>query len=102
MSVASGDGGACRAGVTALAVQAGCVGAARAAGVEAAASWAATLAPGRLWVANTDADSTVPLRWLVNQVGFATEGHDLVVGTVQPVAGDLHPTSWTRGGTGTA
>lgn len=78
-----------RADVTAVAVQAGSVGAARAAGVEAAATWAATLAPGRLWVANTDADSTVPLDWLVNQVGFASEGHDLVVGTVRPVPGDL-------------
>jgi hypothetical protein len=86
---ASGEVVARRAGVTAVAVQLGCVGAARALGVESAAAWASSLAGGPLWVANTDADSTVPTDWLVNQVEFAREGHDLVVGTVRPVPGDL-------------
>ncbi|WP_310530325.1 glycosyltransferase [Nocardioides sp.] len=80
---------ALRPDVTGVAVQAGCVGAARACGVEAAARWASSPVSGGLWVANTDADSTVPTSWLVQQVGFAAAGHDLVVGTVQPVAGDL-------------
>ena len=88
-SDASAEVVARRAGVTAVPVQVGCVGAARDAGVESAAAWAAKLAGGPLWVANTDADSTVPPGWLVNQVGFASEGHDLVVGTVRPVPGDL-------------
>ena len=78
-----------RAGVTAVAVHVGSVGAARAAGVESAAAWASRLGPGELWVATTDADSTVPPDWLVNQVRLASEGRDLVVGTVRPVPGDL-------------
>ena len=80
---------ASRADVTAVAVHVGCVGAARAAGVDAAARWASTLDPGALWVANTDADSAVGPSWLVDHVAAATEGHDLVVGTVRPVPGDL-------------
>ena len=30
-----------------------------------------------------------PAGWLLHQVGFASAGHDLVVGTVRPVPGDL-------------
>lgn len=86
---ASGEVVARHAGVTAVPVQAGCVGAARAAGVESAAAWANRLPRGPLWVVNTDADSIVPPAWLLHQVGFASAGHDLVVGTVRPVPGDL-------------
>ena len=76
-------------GASVVAVEAGCVGVARAAGVEAAAEWASTLGAAPLWVANTDADSTVPQNWLAEQVRLAHEGHDLVVGMVQPTPGDL-------------
>ena len=44
------------------------------------------------WIANTDADSTVPRNWLAEHVRLADSGHDLVVGTVQPVRSDLTPT----------
>lgn len=37
------------------------------------------------WVACTDADTVVPSRWLLRQVGWAERGCDLVVGTVEPV-----------------
>lgn len=80
-----------RSQVTALTVRSGCVGAARAAGVEAAAAWASRLARRPLWLACTDADTTVPRPWLVAQVTMATAGHDLVVGTVRPVSGELTP-----------
>lgn len=83
---------------TAVAVQAGCVGAARSAGVDAAAEWAGSA--GSLWVANTDADSEVPGDWLLGQVAAATAGHELVVGTVHPLPGDLSAaelaTWWSR------
>ncbi|WP_165807189.1 glycosyltransferase [Nocardioides currus] len=78
-----------RRDVSAVPVQAGCVGAARAAGVDAAAVWSGRAAAPRVWIANTDADSTVPEHWLVDQVRFATAGLTLVVGTVEPTAGDL-------------
>lgn len=76
-------------GVTVVPVQAGCVSAARAAGVEAAAAWAARDGLEPLWLASTDADSEVPPHWLVAQHRLATEGVGLVVGTVVPTPGDL-------------
>lgn len=45
----------------------------------------ATLAPAeRLWLANTDADSTVPADWLTRMVAIANTGIDVVLGTVVP------------------
>jgi glycosyltransferase involved in cell wall biosynthesis len=44
---------------------------------------------GRLWLANTDADSVVPPNWLTHQLDLAAAGADLVVGTVRPFADDL-------------
>lgn len=41
-------------------------------------------AAGRLWLANTDADSCVPENWLVRQVELADRGADAVLGTVEP------------------
>ena len=38
--------------------------------------------PGRVWVANTDADTVVPRDWLTTQVRLADEGYDAVAGTV--------------------
>lgn len=58
---------------------AGRPGPARAAGVAAAL---ATTDPARAWVACTDADSVVPVDWLVRQLGWAEEGWDAVVGTI--------------------
>jgi glycosyltransferase involved in cell wall biosynthesis len=59
-----------------------CVGAARQRGTLRAIG---TLAPAeRLWLANTDADSMVPVDWLTSMVGSANAGADLVLGTVLP------------------
>ncbi|WP_406830989.1 glycosyltransferase [Pedococcus sp. KACC 23699] len=82
--------------VETLVVSAGCVGGARAAGVDHALGrgHAGTNPRGRLhgevvdlgavWVASTDADSVVPPHWLTAQVDLAEGGHDLVLGTVEP------------------
>ena len=78
-----------RAGVTAVPVSAGQVGAARSAGVDAAARWASDCDPARVWIASTDADTVVPPHWLTAQVALAAEGHELVVGTVLPDPLDL-------------
>ena len=68
--------------VRSLVSTAGCVGAARAAGV--AAALPPTCAHRRTWLASTDADTQVPADWLLAQVEFADEGLDLVLGTVVP------------------
>ncbi len=39
---------------------------------------------GRVWLANTDADSCVPENWLLRQVELADHGADAVLGTVEP------------------
>jgi hypothetical protein len=64
----------------------GGVGAARALGVQRLLA-GANVPLGHLWLANSDADSTVPPDWLVAQVEEADRGADLVLGTVVPVAG---------------
>ena len=68
------------------------VGAARAAGVEAATGRLGRGRPARLWIASTDADSAVPESWLLDQVRLADAGADVVVGTVRPDPQDLSPT----------
>ena len=67
------------------------VGSARAAGVGHARRGLTTI-PGNVWIASTDADSRVPLDWIVTMVGLADEGADVVLGTVRP---DIAPTSST-------
>lgn len=76
-------------GVNAVAVDSGCVGLARAAGITAALR-DQERDPARAWIAGTDADSTVPDHWVIRQVELAEQGHDLVVGTVQPQPAPLH------------
>lgn len=56
------------------------VGAARAAGFDDALAHAP--GPGERWLATTDADSRVPVTWLVDQLTLALAGADLVVGLV--------------------
>ncbi|MDT0185999.1 glycosyltransferase [Microbacterium sp. ARD31] len=88
-----------RADVRALTTDAACVGVARGAGVDAAASWAAGVGARRLWLASTDADSVVPPDWLTSHLRWATAGMGLVVGTVEPRPGDLDPVAraaWHR------
>jgi hypothetical protein len=71
--------------VNAITTVARCVGAARRLGAEAAI--AAAGSPERLWLANTDADSTVPADWLTGMVAAANAGTQVVLGTVLPGAG---------------
>lgn len=68
--------------VESLAVSAGCVGMARAAGASHVLAREDSLE--QLWLASTDADSVVPPHWLVAQVEIAESGRDLVLGTVEP------------------
>jgi glycosyltransferase involved in cell wall biosynthesis len=46
-------------------------------------------ATGKLWLANTDADSHVPEDWLLRQVVLADHGADAVLGTVEPDAAGM-------------
>jgi hypothetical protein len=89
-------------GMAAVAIGAGCVGEARRVGVEAARS--PVDVPEHTWVACTDADSEVPVHWLVGQVALATSGVDLVLGTVWPDPVDAEPGLlarwWSRHGLG--
>lgn len=73
----------CRqAGVATIAVDAGNVGAARAAGMDEVSSRAGS--PEVTWVVSTDADSHGPRDWLLEQVELADAGADVVLGRVEP------------------
>jgi len=63
--------------------QAGCVGAARALGVEAVAMRFKNIPKDRLWIANTDADTTVPTDWISRQLPFADKGWAAIAGIVR-------------------
>ncbi|UXM91064.1 glycosyltransferase [Paenarthrobacter sp. JL.01a] len=71
-------------------------GASRRLGIRAALESLATL-PSQpdslqaLWLANTDADSTVPANWLTRQVELANDGADAILGSVEPDPNDLDP-----------
>lgn len=67
---------------------AGRVGAARAAAIRVGLDVDAT-DPGRIWIANTDADSAVPADWLAVHLEFAERGVDLLRGAVRPDPGEL-------------
>ncbi len=69
----------CRAGNVGRARNLGIRSALRASGVPATS----------VWIANTDADSSVPENWLLPQAEAAEQGWDVLVGTVQPDASDL-------------
>ncbi|MFJ4171404.1 glycosyltransferase [Paenarthrobacter sp. NPDC089714] len=62
-------------------------GASRATGVAFALEVAAE-DPKGVWLANTDADSTVPADWLVRQVELANSGADAILGSVEPDPAD--------------
>jgi len=70
------------AGVEAVAVDARCVGTARAAGARHALDGQTELSS--VWLANTDADSQVPADWLTHMLDEADRGAHLVLGTVIP------------------
>jgi len=70
-------------GVELVELDAGAVGAARAAGALRA------LELGADWLAHTDADSVVPVNWLAEQRAAGDEGWDVVLGTIRPRFADL-------------
>jgi Glycosyl transferase family 2 len=80
--------------VETLACSAGRVGAARALGVRHLLA-RTTTAPADTWIANTDADSRVPINWLTHMISEADRGAHLVLGTVLP-AGGLSPLAHRR------
>ena len=70
----------------------GRVGGARRTGVERALAVSAERGhtpADRIWIANTDADSTVPATWLLHHLHRARSGCDALVGIVSPRAEDL-------------
>lgn len=79
------------AGVAAVVVDVGNVGAARAAGFEAVLRRLDGYPADQVWLATTDADSTVPRDWLARQLRSAADGADLVVGTVRVADWSGHP-----------
>ncbi|MFD4628415.1 glycosyltransferase [Streptomyces sp. NPDC058284] len=58
------------------------VGAARAIGTDVALELLADAGPD-VWLAMTDADTTVPECWLTDQVAWARRGYDAVLGTIR-------------------
>lgn len=68
--------------VVTVTTKAGCVGAARAAGVLAGLRQVSGCPTDRTWIANTDADSTVDPTWIAHQIALADAGADLALGTV--------------------
>jgi glycosyltransferase involved in cell wall biosynthesis len=77
-----------RAGATVVEIGARNVGVARAAGLRELLrrDWPASAGPGSpssgLWLATTDADSVVPPNWLTEQLRYADQGWEAIVGTV--------------------
>lgn len=71
-----------------LEIDAGCVGAARHAGIAHAVATTAVIAPETTWVVTSDADSLVGSQWLVDHLALA-EHHDLVIGRVEPDPDEL-------------
>ena len=74
------------------------VGKSRRAGIEALLAGRPPLQPppagasaAELWLANTDADSCVPVNWLQRQVELADAGADAVLGSVEPDPDGMDP-----------
>ena len=89
-------------GVTVVEIGAGNVGLARATGVMLALESSGRL-PDQVWIASTDADSVVPVDWLLEQVRLARRGAGVVLGTVRPDFDDLdaeQAVAWTALHTG--
>ncbi|HYZ54957.1 MAG TPA: glycosyltransferase [Streptosporangiaceae bacterium] len=71
-----------RAGTTVVEIGARNVGVARAAGLREILRRSRPGGPRGLWLTTTDADSVVPPHWLSEQVRYADDGWEAVVGTV--------------------
>lgn len=74
--------------ITVVASSAGCVGSARNHGIRHALSFAENPRE-RIWILNTDADTTVPVDWVQQHWQLANEGWDVVAGTVEPHGGGV-------------
>lgn len=72
----------------------GRVGAARARGIADALAALADVPSERVWIANTDADSRVPIGWLTHQEAVSAVA-DVCTGTVRPDFRDLSPAQRT-------
>lgn len=81
LDACSDDTGAVAPG--AIEIAARNVGLARAAGFDAVLRREAGRPPADLWLASTDADSTVPPDWLAEQLVLAAAGAEAVAGTVR-------------------
>ena len=77
-------------------LQARNVGRARAAGFETLLRLTAATPPAQLWLASTDADSTVPADWLTVQLEYAQQGFEVVLGTVQVDDWSVRPAAVAR------
>ncbi|MGQ4435635.1 glycosyltransferase [Streptomyces sp. SAS_260] len=83
---------AARAGAHVVHLEHRSVGAARAAGTAHALHLLA--GGGRpVWLAMTDADTTVPDTWLADQLDWARQGHDVVLGTIRLAGGSRRLTA---------
>jgi glycosyltransferase involved in cell wall biosynthesis len=67
------------------------VGAARAAGMAELLRRTAGTDPAEVWLATTDADTVVPPGWLRRQLSYASQGWDVVLGTVAVTDWADHP-----------
>jgi glycosyltransferase involved in cell wall biosynthesis len=72
-----------RGGASVVTIDARSAGAARAAGARELLRRTAHLDPADIWLATTDADTTVPASWLRQQARYASQGWDAVAGTVR-------------------
>lgn len=72
-------------------VRARSVGAARAAGMAELIRLTAGTGPAAVWLATTDADTVVPPHWLRRQLRYASQGWDVVLGTVSVTDWEGHP-----------
>jgi hypothetical protein len=78
-------------GAQVVEIQARNVGAARAAGMAGLLRRTAGTDPAALWLATTDADTIVPPGWLRRQLSYASQGWDMVLGTVVVTDWSEHP-----------
>lgn len=72
-----------RGGASVVTISARNAGAARAAGAREVLRLTGQLDPAQVWLATTDADTLVPACWLRQQVRYAGQGWDAIVGTIR-------------------
>ncbi|MFE5141302.1 glycosyltransferase [Streptomyces fagopyri] len=81
---------AARGGAHVVSIHRHNVGAARAVGTQYALELLADAGPD-VWLAMTDADSTVPAAWLTHQMTWARRGYDAVLGTIRLASAGAAP-----------